>query len=357
MRYEKPVELLRLAIAMSGTAEGLSLDEIAEGEGVNRRTAERMLASLRETFPQIESLQGDGRSLRWRLPQSAIRHLITVDAAELMELDNAARRLRDEGAAEGRAQALEDLAAKVRVALRPELLRRTETDTAALMEAEGTAVRPGPRPQVAEPILKGIREALLKLHRLRMVYATDGAQTAARERTVEPLGVLHGLRPYLVAQIVGRPFSPAVFRLDRVLELYVLPEPFTRPASFNLQDYAARSFGVWQEQPIYVALRFSGAAAREAMNFHLHPSQVVEQQPDGTLLIRFRAGGRLEMMQHLVTWGQQVEIIEPASLRDEMAAWCAGLAQHHSCASSVVSHSGAPTANVGAVVHQTSKGL
>ena len=329
MRYEKLVDLLRLAIAMSGTAEGLSLDEIAERERVNRRTAERMLASLRETFPQIESLQGDGRSLRWRLPQSALRHLITVDAAELVELDNAARRLRDEGAAEGRARALEGLAAKVRVALRPELLRRTETDTAALMEAEGTAVRPGPRPQVAEPILKGIREALLKLHRLRMLYSKDGAPCAGRERIVEPLGVLHGLRPYLVAQIVGRAFSPAVFRLDRILDLEVLPDSFTRPATFSLQDYAARSFGVWIEDPIDVTLRFTGAAAREAKNFHLHPSQIVETQSDGTLLIRFTAGGRLEMMQHLVTWGPHVEIVEPATLRDEMAAWCLSLSQHH----------------------------
>jgi predicted DNA-binding transcriptional regulator YafY len=328
MRYEKLVDLLRLAIAMSGTAEGLSLDEIAARDGVNRRTAERMLRSLRETFPQIESVPGDGRSLRWRLPQSAIRHLITVDVAELMELDNAARRLRDESAADGRAQALETLASKVRSALKPELRRRTETDTAALMEAEGTAVRPGPRPQVAEPILKGIRDALLKLHRLSMVYATTAVPSGS-ERIVEPLGVLHGLRPYLVAQIVGRPFSPTVFRLDRILDLHVLPEAFTRPASFSLQEYAARSFGVWQEPPIDVTLRFSGAAAQEALNFHLHPSQVVEPQDDGTLLIRFKAGGRLEMMQHLVTWGQQVEIIEPASLRDEMASWCLGLSQHH----------------------------
>ena len=64
MRYEKLIGLLRLAIAMSGTAEGLSLDEIAERERVNRRTAECMVASLRATFPQIESVPGDRRSLR-----------------------------------------------------------------------------------------------------------------------------------------------------------------------------------------------------------------------------------------------------------------------------------------------------
>jgi len=330
MRYERLVDLLRLAIAMSGTAEGLSLDEIAHCAGVTHRTAERMLASLREVFPQIVSVPGDGRSLRWRLPQSAIRHLISVDVAELMELDNAARRLREEGAADGRAQALETLAAKIRATLRPELLRRTETDIAALMEAEGTAIRPGPRPKVAEQVLKGIREALLKLHRLRLRYSKEGISSPGQERIVEPLGVLHGQRPYLVAQIVGRPFSPGVFRLDRIRELEVLPEAFIRPASFSLQEYAARSFGVWQEEPIDVTLRFSGAAAREAMNFHLHPSQVVTPQPDGTLLIRFLAGGRLEMMQHLATWEQQVEIVEPASLRHEMAAWSRNISHHHS---------------------------
>lgn len=329
MRYEKPMKLMRLAVALSGTREGFTLDEIAIDHDVSHRTAERMIAALRETFPQVESIQGDGRTLRWRLPQNAIRGVLAPDAIELHELEVAAQRLRSEGAADGRAQALESLAAKVRAALRPELLRKTETDTAALMEAEGTAVRPGPRPHVAETILRAVRDALLKSLRVRMVYQSKGAPPPGRERIVDPLGVLHGQRPYLVAALVDRGFEPSVFRLDRISSLDVLPVPFTRPPGFDLQVFAARSFGVWQEDPISVTLRFTGNAADEALNFHFHPSQVGTPQADGSVIVTFTAGGRLEMMQHLSTWGTLVEILKPASLRKEMAAWCSSLELHH----------------------------
>lgn len=33
--------------------------------------------------------------------------------------------------------------------------------------------------------------------------------------------------------------------------------------------------------------------------------------PDDSLLVRFRAGGALEMSWHLYTWGDAVEVIEP----------------------------------------------
>jgi predicted DNA-binding transcriptional regulator YafY len=34
------------------------------------------------------------------------------------------------------------------------------------------------------------------------------------------------------------------------------------------------------------------------------------------MLVRFHAGGLLEMAWHLMTWGRHVEVIEPAALRD-----------------------------------------
>jgi predicted DNA-binding transcriptional regulator YafY len=40
----------------------------------------------------------------------------------------------------------------------------------------------------------------------------------------------------------------------------------------------------------------------------------MEEEPDGSLVVRFRAGGLLEMAWHLFTWGDQVEVVEPGEL-------------------------------------------
>jgi hypothetical protein len=87
-----------------------------------------------------------------------------------------------------------------------------------------------------------------------------------------------------------------------------------RRKDFSLQKYAEQSFGVFQEKPFDVVWRFSPKAAPDAKTFLFHPTQVMEPQPDGSLIVRFHAGGALEMCWHLVTWGGEVRIDKPRKL-------------------------------------------
>lgn len=54
MRFKKLEILLRVALDMRGTAEGLSLDDIRTNHSVSRRTAERMRDAIERVFPQME---------------------------------------------------------------------------------------------------------------------------------------------------------------------------------------------------------------------------------------------------------------------------------------------------------------
>jgi len=94
----------------------------------------------------------------------------------------------------------------------------------------------------------------------------------------------------------------------------MLDRTFTRKRGFSLRDYAQRSFGVFQEAPVDVVWRFSPKAAPDAREFLFHPTQVLEPQPDGSLIVRFHAGGLLEMCWHLFTWGEEVAVIKPKRL-------------------------------------------
>lgn len=42
----------------------------------------------------------------------------------------------------------------------------------------------------------------------------------------------------------------------------------------------------------------------------------MEPQEDGSLIVRFHAAGWLEMTWHLYQWGDKVEVLAPARLRD-----------------------------------------
>ena len=112
-------------------------------------------------------------------------------------------------------------------------------------------------------------------------------------------------------------------------EAHVTGESFTRDPDFDLEAYARRSFGTFQEKPVDAVLRFTPEAKRDAAAFLFHPSQTLEENADGTLTVRFTAGGIDEMCWHLVTWGDSATVEQPARLRNRLANMCADLAAHY----------------------------
>jgi predicted DNA-binding transcriptional regulator YafY len=105
--------------------------------------------------------------------------------------------------------------------------------------------------------------------------------------------------------------------MDRIQTAEVMDESFIFAPDFNLEDYAAKAFGVYQDPAQYgeVIWRFVPEAAERAAEFRFHPTQVQEWQDDGSLIIRFNAAGWLEMAWHLYQWGDKVEVIKPDGLR------------------------------------------
>ena len=65
-----------------------------------------------------------------------------------------------------------------------------------------------------------------------------------------------------------------------------------------------------------VVWRFDADAAPRAENFIFHPAQTLERERDGSLLVRFKACGVLEMCWFLYQWGEHVEVLQPAELRE-----------------------------------------
>jgi proteasome accessory factor B len=51
-----------------------------------------------------------------------------------------------------------------------------------------------------------------------------------------------------------------------------------------------------------------------------HPTQTTETQPDGSLLLRFHVNHLLELKRFALSFGPDCEVIEPESLRAEIAA-------------------------------------
>ncbi len=326
MRYEGLTNIVKLAIRMQGLRGGMTLDEIETEFGVSRRTAERMRDAVQEAFGVLELAEHDDNKNHWRLRSDALRRLVPLSTEDVAELGSAAKTLERTGF-EARAAALRELDTKLRATLRVDSLKRIEADIETLVQAEGLAMHPGPRPQLDRELLALLREAIItrRVVSLRYLARSTGQQSWQR---IEPYGLLYGNRAFLVGRTDWTD-EMRLWRLANMSEARVTSEAFTRDPGFDLEAYARRSFGTFQEEPVDVVLRFEAEARRDASAFLFHPSQTMEQNDDGTLTVRFTAGGIAEMCWHLVTWGESVTVEEPDRLRDRLADMCAALAAHH----------------------------
>ena len=218
------------------------------------------------------------------------------------------------------ADSVDRVVSKIRALLKRPAITRIEPDLEALTEAEGLAMRPGPRPRINPDVVGALRQAILGCNKVKLHYRYRGSGKRGFG-TVHPYGFLYGNRHYLVAwseSDQARDFR--TFALSNIERVELLDKTFTRKREFSLQTYAQRSFGVFQEEPVDVVWKFTPQAAADAREFLFHPTQTIEPQPDGSLIVRFRAGGLLEMTWHLFTWGDQVEVLKPKRLRTILRA-------------------------------------
>jgi predicted DNA-binding transcriptional regulator YafY len=319
MRYDRLEDLIRLALRMQGRADGLSLDDIREEFKVSRRTAERMRDALVRSFPQIEELGDLGHRKRWRLPPASVGRMAEPTLDDLSALGRAA----DLAAREGdtvTAERLTALSDKLRAGLNAASRRRMEPDIAALLEADGVACRPGPREAISDEVLARLREALLAGVWIDIDHRARASGKLSRNVDLGPLAVLFGEgRQYLVAWSDYQQ-DIRLFALTGIERIALTGKPFARPKDFDLGEYLAGSFGVYREELRDIVWRFAPEVASEAAHYRFHPGQTVEHEADGSLVVRFRAGGLREMAWHLFRWGNAVEIVAPEALRREYEA-------------------------------------
>jgi predicted DNA-binding transcriptional regulator YafY len=184
------------------------------------------------------------------------------------------------------------------------------------VRAETIAVQAGPRPSADEAVLAEIRQAVLASRPLGFIYSRPGAE--ARRRSVVPCGVMFGRANYLVA--ADRETSAIrTFRLDRMSAVRAEDGVVAPPLDFDLQAFASQSFGIYQDEIEDVVLAVSPEGAAEARAWRWHPTQTVEDQPDGSVRVRFRASGMRELAWHLFTWGEQVTVLGPPRLKAVLA--------------------------------------
>jgi predicted DNA-binding transcriptional regulator YafY len=183
----------------------------------------------------------------------------------------------------------------------------------------------------APPFLATVAEAVWTQRRLDVRYQRSNRLVV--ERVLEPLGlVLKAGTWYLVAGVPGDGRGPRTYRISRVLAAASRAERFERRTGFDLESY----WGDYQRdyaERVYSAtalVRLSPGGAERL--FLLGPivarqarAAMSEPDPDGWV----RTSIPIESIRHghhaLLQLGADVEVLEPAELRELIAASARGI--------------------------------
>ena len=303
-RYPKLGKILNLIIKMQSRYSGITLNDIQEELEVSRRSAERLRDVLIWEIPQIEELPTTGREKHWGFSRSShLREIISFSKDEIAELEGIKNNLQLDSTKD----VLNGIVNKLKALSRK---NATEIEDAIeiLLKTEGSAVTQKPSYKIDIQILDTIRQAIKENLRIKCKY--DG-----KDKILSPFGIVYGANVYLIGVEGDKP-DPYVYRLHKVTDIELTEEKFDK-GDFDIKEYANRSFGVYQNEIIKVELRFSKEVADDVLNYNFHPTQKVKQNDDGTVTVKFKASGELEILWHIFRWGDKVQIISPKSLKKE----------------------------------------
>ena len=116
---------------------------------------------------------------------------------------------------------------------------------------------------------------------------------------------------------VGGKDRITTFKLDRIEQAELLEENFEVPGGLSLDRLLGLAWGIMWGEETKVRLRFSPKVTRRVKESVWHPSQVIEDMPDGGCIFTVRVGSVLEMTPWIRSWGSDVEVLAPQKLRNK----------------------------------------
>jgi predicted DNA-binding transcriptional regulator YafY len=122
------------------------------------------------------------------------------------------------------------------------------------------------------------------------------------------------------------------YKVERIRSSTLTADRYEIPADFDPDRWLAHSWGIWSSDTTATAevrLRFDSSVAHRVREAIWHRSQRLVELPDGRLELTVTVAGIVEIRPWILSWGDAVEVLEPAALRESVAAAVRGAAARY----------------------------
>lgn len=172
--------------------------------------------------------------------------------------------------------------------------------------------------EALETITQGWAEGRKVRLRYRSYSKDETTERVFAPYFIEPSGI--GYACYVIGYDELRK-ALRTLKVERIYEAHLTHDRFVVPETFDPQQLLASAWGViWRDEGgIEVTLRFAPNVVRRVKESIWHPSQRIEDLPDGSCLFTVLVGSMMEFRPWVRQWGSAVTVVSPADFREEIA--------------------------------------
>jgi predicted DNA-binding transcriptional regulator YafY len=311
-KRDRLARMTRLVSILQAHPDGIRTAELAERVGMSVRTVYRDLRAIDEEIGVPVWAEGG----RWGIDQEkAFLPPLKLTQGEAMAVVLSARlmvRYADKYDP--------DLAAafeKLEQGLPPALAEHVERTLDVLSKA--------PRDDHFNAIVRLLTKAWAERRVVAIDYepAHYDRGSAPRRATVRPYLLEPSLQTHAL-YLIGFDEERAAlrtFKVERIRTAALTPRTFEPPDPTATTTSLRAAWDIIADQePVEVVLRFAPLVASRVLEATWHATQTVATNVDGSLQWRATVSGTIEIRLWILAWGDDVEVLAPVSLRDDVAA-------------------------------------
>jgi predicted DNA-binding transcriptional regulator YafY len=113
------------------------------------------------------------------------------------------------------------------------------------------------------------------------------------------------------------------YKVERIRSATLTTDRYEIPDDFDPDAWLANSWGIWSSEgtpTALVRLRFDASVAHRVREAVWHRSQQLTELGGGGVELTVMVAGVIEIRPWVLSWGGAVEVLEPAELREAIAA-------------------------------------
>lgn len=312
-KYERLLFILNLI----RSTRGLTASELAGRCEVTERTIFRDITALSSANIPIYYDRG------YRLLTGSFLPTLNFDLEEYL-IAREALRTTPLGKLPVYRRALKAIEAKIDACLAPHIKDQKKQ----VGSETRLTVKSRPSPRRNEIWYSLVEQAINERVVLRMIY--DSIESGETERELEPVFTLYTEGKFYVIAYCLRREDYRTFRISRIRKLELTTRRFKKHSELNPKTYFANSWSVFGGEVVDIKIEFFGRASRVVGSGSYVSGERKTELSGGSLMYEARVSGIEEIGRWAVTFGDEVKIHSPESLRELVARTARGVLELNS---------------------------